>query len=109
MKIELTNNFETFMRTAFPCLAKAEEAIYEVMGVTLDDMRSECRFAQYTYARAIFFHLCIHDVQRALYLSSYLNRDHSSGAYYHKYNREHQFDFCYMTMFEKVINAFQNK
>lgn len=109
MKIELTDNFETFMRTAFPSLAKAEESIYGVTGVTLEQMRSSCRIAKYAYARAIFFHLCIPEVQRTMYLSSYLNRDHASGAYYNKYNREHQCDFEYVTMFEKVKNAFQNK
>lgn len=110
MKIELTDKLEMFMREAFPCLVKAEEAIYEVTGVTLEQMRSGDRSAIYTCARAVFFQLCKRDVQQVLYLASYLNRDHSSGYYYYsKYHESHEFDAIYIQMLDKVTKVFKNK
>lgn len=110
MKIEITDKFEKFMREAFPSLIKAEEAIYEATGITLEQMRSSCRKAMYSNARAIFYHLCFNEVQQNTYLASYLNRDHSAGSYYnHKYRNERDTDFLYASMLDKVMQIFENK
>jgi hypothetical protein len=110
MKLELTDEFEAFMRETFPCVVKAETAIYEATGITLEQMRSKCREAAYANARAIFYHLCFAKVGQNTYLTSYLNRDHSSGSYYNcKYRNNRNTDFLYLSMLDKITKIFENK
>lgn len=110
MKIELTDSFDKFMRESFPCVSKAEEAIYEATGITLEQMRGNCRKAMYVNARAIFYHLCFREVPQNGYLTSYLNKDHAAGTYYNqKYRNNKDTDFLYTTMLDKVTQIFENK
>jgi hypothetical protein len=108
--MKLTDKFELFMRESFPVLTKAEEAIYEVTGITLEQMRSKRRLAEYVYARVIFWNLCYKEVQSNTYLSSYLNRTHATGCSYGgNYIDNHEYDFIFQNMLKEVTNVFNSK
>lgn len=82
MKIVLTNDIEKFLDGRYPCLRKASEIIYEMAGVSLDEMRSDKRLSVYTEARMLFFALCENEVFPTYYIASYLNRDHASATHW---------------------------
>ena len=84
MKIEITNEWEAFMQSRFPILKKVEKAIYDSYHISLDDMRGSRLFPHIYFARVIFAHICEKEVHPAIYLASYLNRDHSTIIYWKK-------------------------
>lgn len=108
--MSLTDNFVNFMRDSFPSLTKAEEAIFEVTGITLEQMRSKRRYLHFSHARAVFWSLCAKEVSPHIYLASYLNRDHSTGyKYEYDYMNEHQYDNVFQSMYVKVKEVFDSK
>lgn len=110
MKIELTDKFESFMQDNFPSIIKAADAIYEVTGITLSQMRGKSRLSTHVYARAIFWHLCHNEVQSNIYLSSYLNRDHATGSFYScNYISNHEYDAIFQRMLKDITNVFKSK
>lgn len=110
MKTVLTDKFESFLRESFPCFKAAEEAIYDVSGVTIEDIRSAKRLTVIVYARAIFWKLCRPYVSQCCYLRDYINKDHATcSRYENSYYDEHEYDDVFMTLSSEIEQLFKNK
>ena len=109
MKLELTDKFRYAMTKQFPILKIAEEAIFDAMGVSIDEMRSNKRYRNFVYARMIFSNLC-DDVRPHCHLATYLNRDHSMLVYWNKtFNDSIKYDKNFSAIYNDVIEIFQEK
>lgn len=99
------------MRRRFPILKAAEEAIFESMSVSLEDIRGKNRAHHVVSARVLFAHLCQEAVYPDLYLSSYLNKDHSTLSFWFKtYEDRVRFDDgTFKKIREDVVKRFNEK
>ena len=85
MKLELTEKTAEMLDRRYPILKKIADSIYNVTGVTLDDMRSQSRLAIYIEARVCFWKLAKNNVQPLYIGSTYINREHSCSKNWDKY------------------------
>lgn len=102
MKIELTDDFKYRMLDRYPQLKAAADAIFTIMGLTLEDIRSKKRYRDYVFARVIFAHLC-EDVYPHYNLAAFMNHDHATVSYWIKVYRDMRgydksFDELYTTV-----------
>lgn len=106
MKLELTQKNIEMLDKRYPMLKKVADAIHDVMGVSLEDMRSRSHMALFNEARACFWALCKYDIQPIYIVSSYLNRSHACSANWDKYYEQ---AIKYNTSFKDLIHDIKYK
>lgn len=107
MRVALTSEFEKIMVNQYPFLADIEQAIYEVMGVTLEQMRSKRNCRNVSFARIIFAHLSNDLVSPCYYLASYMDHDHGTLIYWvNSFDGKFRFDKAFKSVAERVIDKF---
>lgn len=110
MKIEITDKWESMLTMQYPVLIAAKEAISEVMGVSIEDIRSSCRMRPFVMARAIFAHLCYQRVAPDYMLASYMNRQHTALTYYiNTYKGWQGFDKTFTNICDRTEEVFNKK
>lgn len=110
MKIKLTDQLNDYLKNKHPYLRAAEEAVFEVTGMTLEDLRGPRRFTDVVFARMVFAYLCYDEVKPTVLLASYLNRDHATVLYWHSKHEEYsKYDNLYIFMLNAMENVFKQK
>lgn len=110
MTLAITNEFHETIRKRFPEVIFAEEAIQEVMGVSLDELRHGKKTQTNAMARTIFFHLCKDFVRPTYHLSSYIAHSHSMITYWEKiYNDLSETYVPFMRFADKAKKVFNKK
>lgn len=107
MKIPLTKEYEKLLRGRYPCLVKAEQAIYDILGVSLEDLRSDTHMPIFVEARCLFWALCREQVYPRYLISSYLDRDHSTGTYWKKFFEDRcDIDDSFVDLYKRLTAEF---
>lgn len=110
MKIELNDKLRDFIRNKYDIIRAVEEAIFEVTGLTIEDLRGPKRNTNHVFARMIFANICIEKVRPSVLLASYINKDHSSLVYWQsKHGQYSKYDALYSFMLEEVQTVLKQK
>ena len=109
MKIELTDDFKYRMLDRYPELAAAADAIFSIMGLTIEDIRGRRRYRDYVYARIIFTHLC-ERVYPHQNLAVYMDHTHSVVSYWGKVFKDmKKYDKDFNVLYADIEREFNKK
>lgn len=107
MKIPLTKECEKLLIGRYPCLVKAGQVINNILGVSLEDLRSDSHIPMVVEARCLFWALCKEQVYPRYIIPSYLDRDHSTGVYWNKFfNDRCDIDDSFVDLYKRLTLEF---